>query len=66
MRRSTLSLLRIDLVILDALGYLPFSPAGGAVLFHLLSGLYEHTSVMITTNVDFAEWASVFAGSFLS
>ena len=50
----------MDMVILDELGYLPFSQAGGALLFHLLSRLYEHTSVMIATNLDFAEWSSMF------
>ena len=53
-------LARSDLVILDELGYLPFSASGGALLFHLLSKLYERASVVITTNLSFSEWAGVF------
>ena len=58
--RLSENLLRYDLIVIDELGYLPFSQSGGHLLFHMISKLYENTSLLITTNLAFADWPQIF------
>ena len=58
--RLSENLLRYDLIVIDELGYLPLSQPGGQLLFHLISKLYENTSLLTTANLAFADWPQVF------
>lgn len=58
--RLACSIEKMDVLVLDELGYLPFSKNGGQLIFHLLSKIHSNTSIIITTNLTFSEWSQVF------
>jgi DNA replication protein DnaC len=60
------SLARYDLIVLDELGFVPFTKEGAEALFTFCSGRYERGSLIITTNLDFARWKEIFGDEALT
>lgn len=64
--RLTQRFQKVDLLVLDELGFVPFDRAGGELLFNLLADRYEHRSTLVTTNLSFGEWVKVFGDEKLT
>lgn len=66
LHRVIASALKLDLIVLDELGFIPFSATGAQVLFTFCSELYERLALLITTNLKFADWVQVFGDERLT
>jgi DNA replication protein DnaC len=66
LQRLQKQLQRFHLLVLDELGYVPFSKAGAELLFEIISRAYEHHSLMLTSNLPFEEWTEVFGSERLA
>jgi DNA replication protein DnaC len=66
LHRMIAAALKLDLVVLDELGFIPFSPTGSQALFTFCSELYERLSLLVTTNLKFADWVQVFGDERLT
>jgi len=66
LQRLQKQLQRLDLLVIDELGYVPFSKAGAELLFEVISQAYEHHSLMVSTNLAFEEWTEIFGSERLT
>jgi len=66
LHRFIAAALKMDLILLDELGFIPFSPSGAQVLFTFCSELYERLALILTTNLKFADWIQVFGDERLT
>src|SRR5260370_6942751 len=60
MSKRTAKMIKLDLVVLDELGFIPFTKEGSQLLFQLCSDLNERVSVIVTTNLRFGDWNTIF------
>jgi DNA replication protein DnaC len=66
LHRFSTEALKLDLIVLDELGFIPFSPTAAQALFTFCSDLHERVAVIITSNLKFADWTQVFGDERLT